>query len=81
MGAWRREIAKPIELSESEWEAFEMIGGATWLRNRLRKMKENGIAIRNRNSRIRRDKAQGMGDTELGQKYNLDRTTIWRIVT
>ena len=68
-------------MTESEWEVFEMAGGAVWLRQRLLKMHKTGVTKRNRNNRIRRDKAAGMGDTELAQKYGLDRTTIWRIVT
>lgn len=79
--SWRKHIEKPISMTDSEWEVFEMAGGEVWLRQRLMKMHKTGVAKRNRNNRIRRDKAAGMTDIELAEKYNVARTTIWRIVS
>lgn len=78
--AWRKHVERAVSMTESEWEVFEMAGGVPWLRERLMKMHKTGITKRNRNNRIRKDKAAGMGDTELAEKYGIDRTTVWRIV-
>lgn len=68
-----------VRLSDTEWQLFKTVGGVDWLRSRLGKLRltNNLKAIRNR--RMRMDFMGGMTQTAIAKKYNVDRTTVWRI--
>lgn len=70
---------RTIRLSDSEMFAFRSIGGTAWLRNRLHKLRvgKRLVAIRNRSMRI--DYLAGVSQVALARKYNVERTTVWRI--
>jgi Mor family transcriptional regulator len=71
---------RTIRMSETEWGVFELIGGVQWLKSRLRHMHKAGYAKRQRNNRIRKDHEEGLNIAVLAEKYQLDKTTIWRIL-
>ena len=70
---------RTIRLSDADMLAFRSIGGSEWLRSRLSKIavSKRITAIRNRSMRI--DYLAGVSIARLCLKYNVDRTTVWRI--
>lgn len=73
-------ITRSVRLSDTQWAAFEALGGSNWLRSRIDKARMTGVAKRQRNNRIRQSHAAGCSLTEIAQAEGLDRTTVWRIV-
>ncbi len=71
----------PVRLSDTQWAAFQELGGSEWLRSRIDKLRVAGIAKRQRNNRIRRAHAMGETPSQIAAKFNIDRTTVWRIVS
>lgn len=70
-----------IRLSDEQWLAFQHLGGSDWLRSRIDKLRMAGIAKRQRNNRIRRAYAMGESCNQIAERFGLDRTTVWRIVS
>jgi hypothetical protein len=68
-----------VRMSDADFEAFNMLGGADWLRSRLKKLGASGIARRQRDSRIKTYHAAGMTDVQIAKIYKIDRATVWRI--
>lgn len=82
MGSPRTHMLLPrvFHMSAEDWSTFDLLGGEAWLRSRMRRAHLMGYAKRGRNNRIRADSAAGMTDIQLAEKYQLDRSTIWRIL-
>lgn len=74
-------IVRSVRMSETQWIAFDHLGGSEWLRSRLDKLSLAGIAKRQRNIRIRRAAAMGLSDAQIAEQFKLDRTTVWRITS
>ena len=74
-------IVRSVRMTEAQWLAFNELGGSDWLRSRIDKLHMAGIAKRQRNNRIRAEKRMGATESELAQRFGLDRTTIWRITS
>lgn len=71
---------RAVRMSDTEWETFKNVGGSDWLRSRLKKLNLTGIAKRQRNQRIRKAALMGKSDAQIGKEFNIDRSTVWRIL-
>lgn len=71
---------RAIRMSDTEWEMFKHMGGADWLRSRLYKLNLTGIVKRQRNDRIRAAAAAGKTDAAIAREFNVDRSTVWRVL-
>jgi hypothetical protein len=76
------EILKPraVRMSDKEWEMFKHIGGANWLRSRLSKLNSAGIVKRQHHQRIRAAASMGKTHSQISKEFDIDRSTVWRIL-
>jgi hypothetical protein len=68
-------------MSDAEYFVFRQLGGVDWLRSRISRHNMTGSykAVRNRSIGI--DRAAGMTLEAIGRKYQLDKSTVGRIVS
>lgn len=71
---------RQVRLSDTQWIAFKALGGGDWLRSRITKLNMVGIAKRQRNRAIRKAHALGVPMADIGKKFNVDRSTVWRVI-
>lgn len=71
---------RAVRMSDTEWELFKNIGGSDWLRSRLQKLNLTGIVKRQRDRRIRKAASMGKSSAQIGKEFNIDRSTVWRVL-
>jgi hypothetical protein len=70
---------RSIRMTDEEYELFRALGGGDWLRLTMKNMRPTKRSKAKRNVLIRTDAAAGANLTELADKYNVNRVTIWRV--
>jgi len=70
---------RSVTLTNDEWTLYDSLGGAAWLRTTLGNMRTASVNRAMRRIEIRRMVAAGYSDIEIATKFNIDRTTVWRM--
>lgn len=73
---WQKFESRTITLVDHQWVTFEMMGGEAWLRQAMANRHATGIAKRERNNRVKKDRAAGMSINDLAEKHKMHRSTI-----
>ena len=72
-------IVRSVRMNDTQWAAFDELGGADWLRSRIDKLHMSGIARRQRDKRIRDLYQSGLSRENIAEHMDLSRQTVWRV--